>query len=161
MPLSIQRGPLTTGSQTTEPVSASSFVTRRTVRGSTSRRSATCTFFIRFRVCRVIMSSLIATGMCRLFPGDMAVAGMDGGSHVPPLMTGHRPTRPQPDTMSPRGTELQYHQKVNKRIGAVSCGKRSIETQIAVFPFISERVLWYAPKAQRLAPKKENFSSTN
>jgi len=71
IPFSNRRGPFTNGSRTTNPVSASSFVTRRTVRTLTSSSSATSFFFKPFVVCRVTISSLMAMGICRRFPSDM------------------------------------------------------------------------------------------
>ena len=69
-------------------------------------------------------------GMCHLFPGDMAVAGMDeGGSHTPAPKTGHRPTRHNPFYVT-TGCRAPVPSKGKQQIGAVSCGKRSIETQI-------------------------------
>ena len=74
----------------TDPVSALSFVTHHTVHGLTPSISATSAFFICFWVCRVIISSLIAVGICCLFPSDMIVvvdgkkgSGIDGMSHTP------------------------------------------------------------------------------
>ena len=125
MPFSIRWGPFETGSQTTDPVSALRFVTCCTDHASTSSRSAICTFFIHFLVWRVIISSLIAIGICRLFPNNMVVVS-EQGSHVGQPGLGCCPQSMSQINftccVSCRGAECQYHQKLNNTLGLYPVG---------------------------------------
>ena len=141
IPFSIRRGPFTNGSRTTDPVSASSLVTRRTVRTSTSRSSATCFFFSPFTVCRVIISSLIAMGMCRRFPRDMMSVWVSCERRDPAAARATNLHQFHMCCVMP-GCGAPIPSKHKQQFGALFSGKRSIELTTAVNWRFVAQVFW-------------------